>query len=394
MKKIMLLIMFLLFPLNVFSLDIELDSKSAIVVNRENNDILYEKNSKEKLTIASLTKIMTTIVALENIKDLDELVTINYEDINISYDYVVVGLKEGMEISYNDLLYSTIMYSAADSATALANHVLGSYDEFINKMNELARKINMSNSHFSNPVGYDEDNYSTSYDLYLLLDYALDNKNFYDIYTTKKYYIEKLDKTLGNGVIASIEKNKLNNKNIIFNGTKTGFTTKSGLCFSGITKLDNNEIIFITLGADGDFEDAKNIIDNINLANSFKELYSNRIILKKDKLIDNIIYKKGNKEYNYEIKSIKDISYYMDNTLNLQYLKVYYDGIISVDNTYKENDKLGILKVYYEDKLLYSEDVLFDKDNIVIEEYEKNYKNLIIFIVICIFGLFIFKKKK
>ena len=337
--------------------------------------------------------MMTTIVSLENIKDLEEKVLIDNEDINIPYDYVTIGLKNNMEISYNDLLYSTIMYSAADSATALANNVFGDYNKFIDKMNELANKLNMTNTHFSNPIGFDSNNYSTSYDMYLLLDYALNNKNFYEIYTTKKYYIEELDKSIGNGVNYSIEKYKLDNKGIIFNGTKTGFTNLSGLCFSGITMLDNNELIVITLGADGEFEDAKNILDSINLINSFKELYSNRVVLEKDKLIDNIIYKKGRKEYDYKILSSKDYEYYMDNTLNLQYLKVYYDGVVSIDNSFAENDKLGTIKVYYQDKLLVSNNILINKINIFIK-FNKDYKKIIIFLGICLSGLIVFRKKK
>ena len=384
-----LLILLLIIPINVFGLDIELNSKSAIVINRENNDILYEKNINQELPVASLTKIMTTIVALENIKDLDEKIIIEYEDIFIQPDYVVLGLKTGMEISYNDLLYSTILLSAADSATALANNVFEDYSIFIDKMNELADRLGMKNTHFSNPVGYDDDNYSTSYDIYLLLDYALNNKNFYEIYTTKKYYIEVVGRYLGNGVINSINKYSIDNKDIVFNGTKTGFTDLAGLCFSGITKFDNNELLFITLGAEGYFDEAKNIVDNINLASMYRNLYSNRLILKKDKLIDSIIY---NKKYDYQIRSSKDIYFYMDNTVNLQYLKIYYDGIVDINRNIKEGDLLGIIKVYYDNKLIGSEEVLFSNKNIVIKE-QRDYKYIIIFTFICLLGLFIFRRR-
>lgn len=394
MKKYLLIFVIFIFPLNVFANNIDINSKSAIVVNRENKEILYEKNKEETLPIASLTKIMTTIIALENIKDLNEKVIINNEDVYIMSDYVVIGLKSGMEITYKDLLYSTIMYSAADSATALANHVFGSYDKYIEKMNELANKLNMKNTHFSNTVGYDNDNYSTSYDIYLLLDYALNNANFYEIYTTKQYYIESVDRNMGNGVSYSIEKYNLDTKGVKFNGTKTGFTNLAGLCFSGISKLDNNEIIVITLGADGEFEDAKNILDSINLISYFDELYSNRLILKKDKLIDNIIYKANNKEFNYEIKSTRDLTYYMNNTIDLQFLKIYYDGKVIIDDKTKTNDSLGYIKVYYEDKLIGSEEVLFNKNNLIIEKKSKDYKKIIIFLAICLCGLFIFRKKK
>ena len=110
MKKLFIIFLFFIFPINIFAFDFDLNSESVLVVNRENGDILYKKNINDVKEVASLTKIMTTIVSLENIKDLNELVTIDYDDIDIPYDYVTIGLKKGMEISYNDLLYSTHPY--------------------------------------------------------------------------------------------------------------------------------------------------------------------------------------------------------------------------------------------------------------------------------------------
>ena len=248
MKKIILLIILLL-PISIKAMDINinLESKSAIVVNLENNEILYEKNINEKLPIASLTKIMTTILSLENINNLDDTIIVTKEDISNLSGYVTIGLKEDLVISYRDLLFSTILYSAADSAQTLSNHIFSNHKEFIKNMNNLAKKIGMKNTLFSNPIGKDDNNYSTSYDLYLLLDYALKNKTFYTIYTTNRYQMKYLNKQVDFNVNNIIKENNIDNKNITFLGTKTGFTTLSGLSLSGLTKLHNNKIKDVTV---------------------------------------------------------------------------------------------------------------------------------------------------
>jgi len=391
MKKIILLLI-LLIPLNVFSLNVEIVSKSAIIVNRENDEILYEKNIDEKLPIASLTKIMATLVALENINDFDSKITITKDDIDVTNDYVTVGLKENLEVTYKDLLYSTMLQSAADSAIALSNHTFDNYDKFINKMNELAKKLNMNNTNFSNPVGFDDNNYSTVNDLYKLLDYALNNQNFYEIYTTQKYDMRSLDKSINNYVNNAIEKSEIKNDGILFRGTKTGFTSLSGASLSGITTIDNNEILIITVGAIGLQDERLHLIDSMKLLTNLKETYSNRILIKKDTLVDNIIYKKGKKRINYEIKVNETITHYMDNTLDLNYLKIYYDGIKELSDSNKDNEIIGNINVFYNDKLLEEQIVRFNKSNLIKENI--NYKNVIIILGVCILGLFIFKKKK
>lgn len=391
MKKIVL-VLIMLIPFNVFANNLDVVSKSAIVVNRSSDDILYEKEAYEVLPIASLTKIMTVIVTLENITSLDSTVTVNASDISNLSGYQVIGLTPGLEISYKDLVYSTIIYSASDSAMVLANNVFSDYDKFILKMNELAKSIGMTNTKLSNPVGFDSNNYSTSYDLYLLLDYALENENFYDIYTTKKYSMKSLDKSINSYVNEVIEKENIDNNDITFYGFKSGYTSKSGLSVSGITELDGYEIIIITLGAEGNIETRNHIKDSLNILSDIKNNYSNRVILENNKLIDNIIYKDGNNEYNYEIRSNEVLNYFMENNLNLNYLKVYYEGKTILDDSIKNDDKIGEIKVYYEDKLLNTIDVRFNKKYIVKEK--KDYKNLFIFIGICLVGLIVFRKKK
>lgn len=392
MKKLLIILICLLFPINVFASNFEIKSKSAIVVNRETDEILYEKEKDLKLPIASLTKIMTVMISLENINSLSDTVVVNSNDISNLLGYQVIGLTNGIEVSYKDLIYSTLLYSAADSAKVLSNNVFNKYDDFINKMNELANMIGMENTNFSNPIGFDKDNYSSSYDLYKLLEYALDNETFYDIFTTKNYKMEGLDKSINNNLNSMIDSNNLKRNNISFDGFKGGYTKTSGLSLGAITKIDDNELIIVTIGAMGEIDSKKNIIDALNILSNIKDNYSNRVILANDKLVDNIIYKDGEKEISYEIRSPKTLNYYMNNSLDLNYLKIFYEGTTIINEDVKEGDKLGKVSVYYEDKLLDSVDVKFNKKYLVKDS--KNYKNILIFVCICLLGLIVFRKRK
>lgn len=384
MKKILLLFLILLIPTNVLAL--EINSKSGIAYNRNTKEILFEKEKDKELPVASLTKIMTCILALENVNNLSEKIEITKDDINNLDGYQVIGLKENDLITYNELLYTNIMYSAADSAQTIANHVFNSNEIFINKMNELAKKIGMDNTNFSNSIGKDDNNYSSSQDISKLLDYALNNENFYKIYTTKKYYVSSLDKNISNNINNYIKNKMLKNDNIYLDGYKGGYTKKSGLSASSISKIDDNEIIVVTIGAE-DTIDTMHIEDSLNILMNIKKEYSNRVILENNVLIDNIKY--NNKDY--QIKSNKKIKYFMKNDLDLKYLKIFYDGKRELDKNVLENDVIGNIKIYYKDKLLHTEEVKFTKNTI--KKEKKTYTNLIIFISICLIGLIVFRKK-
>ena len=188
MKKFLLFL--LMFPLNVLALTLpDINSKYALIYDKTDNKILFEKNSNEKTYIASLTKIATTITAIENIDNLNEEVVITNDILNtVSPIASIAGLKVGDKLTYKDLLYASMLPSGADATNSLAILSSGSIDNFVNKMNELANKINLNDTHFVNVTGLDIDNhYSTANDLGKLLSYALDNEIFREVFTTKDY---------------------------------------------------------------------------------------------------------------------------------------------------------------------------------------------------------------
>ena len=271
MKKtlIKLTIIFYIFLPIINIKALEIYSENAVLYNMNEDKIIYEKNKNEKVKVASLTKIMTTILALENIDNIKEEIQMPKEAFIGLDGYVVSGIKPNEQITYEDLLYGTMLPSAADCANALAINISGSIDNFVEQMNKKAIELNMNNTHFSNPVGIDDDNYSTVDDIASLLKYALKNEDFKKIFATKEY------KTTNNIILEStiIEKSKpynINVSNII--GSKTGFTDEAGNCLASISKINGVNYLLVTTNAS--IDKSYHIIDAVNIYDYYSNNYS------------------------------------------------------------------------------------------------------------------------
>ena len=184
MKKILSVLIFIMFffifNLNVYADDIELKSKSAILYNMTDDKVLYEKNADQEVYIASLTKMMTALVAIENIKDFNQKVVVTSDMLkDVTYDLSVAGFNVGNILTYDEILYGIILKSGADATEIAAYSISGSEKEFVKLMNQKAEEIGMNNSHFSNVIGIEGDNHhSTARDVMKLVKYALQNKKF------------------------------------------------------------------------------------------------------------------------------------------------------------------------------------------------------------------------
>ena len=272
MKKIILLFV-CFFPIGVNALDMpEINSQAAIVYDMDADTVILDKNSDEVRSIASLTKIMTVLTAIENIDDFNASVTITSEMLaGIYWNASVAGLKSGDTVTYMDLLYAAILPSGADATQVLAYAVSGSVDAFVAKMNELALRIGVTNTHYVNTTGLDQDGaYSNAHDQLLILSYALENPIFRTVYTTKNY-------TLTNGLQVEASINKYNRalnldtSKII--GSKTGNTDDAGLCMSALFYHENHEMIVITLGALVVEDIPYNLIDTLTLIDTVNVNY-------------------------------------------------------------------------------------------------------------------------
>jgi D-alanyl-D-alanine carboxypeptidase (penicillin-binding protein 5/6) len=220
-----------------------INARHAIVIERNSKQILYGKNETEKCKMASTTKIMSSLIVIENCS-LSDTVTISSKAANTGGSRL--GLSTNDQITVENLLYGLMLRSGNDAAVALAEHTAGSVEGFVELMNQKAIELGLSSTHFVTPHGLDSDeHYTTAYDLALLTDYALQNETFAKIVNTKTYTItlNGYSKTLNNT-------NELLGNFVGVYGVKTGFTNGANRCLVTACKRDNLDVICVVLGCD------------------------------------------------------------------------------------------------------------------------------------------------
>ena len=361
MKKKLKLI-FLVFLLNiniVYAEEFNITSKSAILYNMNEEKILYQLKSDEKLQIASLTKIMTVITAIENNDDLEKKVEITKEMLKGIEEYTQVGFKVGDTPTIKDLLYGSMLPSGADAVNALAISTSGSISKFVDLMNKEASKLKLKNTHFDNPVGMDSDNnYSTTSDIAKLLIYSLKNKTFKEVFTAKEYKIEAINKTVKTTLTSYSRSYGLDISNIT--GAKSGFTDGAGLCLASTATIDNVDYLLITLGASTKIR-SNAVKDSLEIYDYYSTNYSYQTVIEKNQKLKTLPIKWG-KEKNYIITSNQDISLYLSNDIRKNRIKYIYSGLEEINYKYKKGDKIGTVKIVYENNTLYQYDVYLEKN--------------------------------
>ena len=329
---------------NISENSLNLNSKSCIILDRKSKDVLYGKNEKNKVKMASTTKIMTAIVVIEN-ADLNKTVEISKKSASTGGSRL--GLKTSDKITINHLLYGLMLCSGNDAAVALAESVAGSISSFANLMNNKAIELGLENTHFETPHGLDSDNhYTTAYELALLTDYALKNSTFSKIVGTKNYTIN----------INGSPKNLTNTNELLGNlngvyGVKTGFTNGANRCLVTSCKRGDMDIICVVLGADTKkfrtqdsiklIEYVFNTYTYINIENKINEYFNNWISNNKN----SFFIEKGisqNIELIYSSLENSIIPVKKEDINNIEFL-------IDI-NTYlqapiHENDKIGTINV-------------------------------------------------
>jgi len=228
-------------------------AKAAVLYEPETERFLYEKRADLRLPMASTTKIMTALVALE-LSSLDETVAICPEAIGTEGSSAY--LKEGDVLSMEELLYALLLQSANDAAVAIACHVGGSIEDFASLMNGKAEALGLVNTHFENPHGLDsEEHYTTARELAVIASEALKNETFLKITSThkKSFITEERSRTY-------VNHNKLLYMLDGTIGVKTGFTKRSGRCLVGACEKDGLRFISVTLDAPDDWNDHKRLM--------------------------------------------------------------------------------------------------------------------------------------
>ena len=229
-------------------------ARAMALYSPELDTFLFTKNADERLPMASTTKIMTALVTLENTQ-LDQRITIPREAVGIEGSSLY--LEEGDTLTVKDLLYSLMLRSANDAATALAIEVGGDIRGFSDMMNARAQELGLTDTSFSNPHGLDsEDHYTTAKELCLIAAEALKNETFREITSTYKYSF-----SLGDGTRTVVNHNKLLKSYEGAIGVKTGFTKKCGRCLVSAAERDGITLVAVTLDAPDDWKDHTDILD-------------------------------------------------------------------------------------------------------------------------------------
>ncbi len=297
MKKILTLIIAVIFMSNIicvfkiYAVDQnEIIAKSAILIDKVTGRVLWEKNSDEKMAMASTTKIMTCIVALEYGAS-DQIIAVSRKA-EIA-PKVKLYIKEGENYSLEDLLYALMLESSNDVAVAVAEGVGGSVEEFCDMMTKKAKEIGALNTTFKTPNGLDADgHYTTAYDLALITKYALENSEFNKIINTPAYHFSDTNKKRS---FAVDNKNAFLNMYKGANGVKTGYTGDAGYCFVGSVKQDDMELIVVLLACGWPNNRTYRWRDTIALMDYGFKNYSYKTILKDKTIVtklDNIRFAK------------------------------------------------------------------------------------------------------
>ncbi len=395
MKRIGLLITIILYLIcirNVYALEFNIDSNNAILYNTKENKIIYEKNSTEKVSIASLTKITTAIVAIENIKNLEDKVVLTTEDFKGLYEAnaAVAGFKVGEEVTYRDLLYGLLLPSGADAAQALTRNIAGSNEKFVELMNQKAQELKLENTHYTNPTGLDDSNhYSTVNDVLTIFKYALNNNDFKEIITKTSYLTSDKQLTLKSTL------SKTTNLGMDYvKGGKTGTTGDAGLCLATLANFDETDFLLVTAKAEysrtipRNFQDHKTIYEYVRDNFDYHE-----IVNKKDCLVT--LKTKYLKEDEIKFYSKKNQSKYLENNFDKEKIKYKYQGIKTITYNMKKGQKLGKVEIYYDNQLLDIEEIiLLENPKLSISKYLLGHQKELILLGLLIILMITFHKKK
>ena len=364
MKKILtLIITFVILTVKVNAVNLNISSKTAILYNLDNGEILYEKNADEKVSIASLTKIMTALVTLENIQDLDKQVVLINQDFQglVQANAVTAGFTKGEIVTYKDLLYGLLLPSGADAAKALARNVAGSEASFIKMMNDKVKELDLKQTNFSTVIGLDdENNYSTARELSLIFKEALKNNDFKTIIKAKQYTTSDSKIKFKSTIQSNAKKFDIDIPYIL--GGKTGTTTDAGLCLATIAKANNVNYMLVTTGALYDKKAPHHIEDAKIIYDYFINNYGNQKVVNKNNPFKTIKTKYTDKN-TLKLYPNKNITMYLKNDYNKNDIKYTYQGKEELTPLNKKGETIGTLKIYYQDKLLDTQKIIL-KENL------------------------------
>lgn len=359
-KYIFLLISFFCYLFPVQAIDLETYSKNILLYNLDENTVLYEKSANEQIAIASLTKLMTAVVAIEHVSSLDEKVKLTYKDFEglVEANASIAGFRIGQNPTYRDLLYGLLLPSGADAALALARNVAGSRERFVEMMNEKAKELGLVNTHFVNETGLDaKGHYSTLKEVAILFKYALKNEELSKIIKSDSYTMSDRSFTVQSSTSKNIKRYGLSMDYLL--GGKTGTTSDAGLCLASIASKNGTNYMLITARAPYDKKAPYHFYDAKTIYEYFMSNYENKKVIESGDTLLTLSTQYA-KEDTVNFKAKEDILKYVPKLFDEKDLVYTYDGVDTVSYKTKVGEKLGVLEVKYKGELLAKVDIVLD----------------------------------
>ena len=357
MKKLLFTIsIFFLFIIKVNALELTPNAKSSILIEASTGEIIYEKNSTEELAPASMTKMMSLILIMEEIEKgnlkWDEIIRISENAASMGGSQIY--LEAGEEMSVNDLVKGIAMASANDAVVALAERISGSEEEFVKEMNNKAKELNLENTNFENSTGLDSDNhYSSAKDMALIAKELVKHKKILEFSSTYEDYLRQNT----NKKFWLVNTNKLIKTYDGMDGLKTGFTEKAMYCLTATANRNNLRLIGVIMGENTSKE------RNNEMASMLNYGFNNYTV--------DSLFKKGDVIGKYENSKSRSINndVIVNEDINILNKKgdskrnIDYEVIIDNDKLpVKQNEVIGKLIAKENGKDLFSIDVVSKKD--------------------------------
>lgn len=373
MKKMLFFIGLLMIG-KVYALDLTTYSKSAIMIEPTTNTVLYELNKDERLAPASMTKLMTMLIIMESIDDGkislgdDVLISTNASSMGGSQ----VFLEANSKLKVEQLLKGIAIASGNDAAVAMAEHIAGSTNEFVNMMNNKVTDLGLKNTHFVNVHGLDADNhYSSSYDMSIIAKELLKHEKILEYTSLYEDYLEKPDGTK----TWLVNTNKLVRFYEGVDGLKTGYTSNAKYCLTSTAMKNNIRFITVVMGVD---TSEHRSLDTTSMLNYGFANYKLSRILNKNEIVGKLKVKNGKQEYiNYYVN--EDVTDLLKNNEDKKYS--YNINTYKVMAPIRKNDVVGDMEIIDNTGKVIKKVDLVVKDDIdkhsFLSLFVKIYKNII-----------------
>lgn len=341
------------------------------MVNMDTGEVMLDKNGTDIIFPASMTKMMTVIVAIENNKDLSEKITITHDIINrmVARNASMAGFSAYDEVSLLDLCYGALLPSGAECTECLALYTCGNVDDFVELMNEKAKSLYMMNTHFMNTTGlHHPDHYSTCYDMSLLLRYCWNNETFRKIFCTPSYVTEPVASHPEGLLLRSTSLLFAEGSHIV--GAKTGFTIPAGRCLASVSKGNETYALIVAHSPDGYIPSCA-LTDSIAITDYMYDHYEMKTFVQKDELLESVFVKYVLKDEYLDITSDHDLTFTYPKGSTFEY------HINELEAPLNKGDIIGNIEIKNGDTILYEEPIYCPKtietNDFIIKFYEPLY---------------------